>query len=159
MVCAVFGAMLGGGCGATRHPEAGVPGDFALGVTVLGTADRASLPRSQRPGRYVLETGGVLRAAVGAGVQASTYPARVRRLGARQVERMWMLVEAGGYLEEGHAGRVEDVAGFRPTPRDGWAVVEVTAKGRRRAVAVRVEEDAGTARMVDELAGLAWIRP
>lgn len=151
--------MLGlGACGATRHPVVGSPGDFALGVTVLGTKDGGRLPRGQRPARYVVEPDGVLRVAVGAGVEASTFPSRVRRLSRLQVERLWELVEAGGYLREDHPGQVRDVEGFRPTPRDGWALVDVTAGGQRRAVAVRVDEDQGAARLADELAGLAWIR-
>ena len=146
-------------CGATRHPETGSPGDFALGVTVLGTKDAPTLPRSQRPAQYLLQSDGVLRVAIGAGVEPSTYPPRVRRLSQRQVERVWSLVQAAGITQTGHPGRVDDIQSFRPTPRDGWALLDVTAKGERHAVALRVDEHEPTARLVDELADLAWIRP
>lgn len=146
-------------CGATRHTDASTPGDFALGVTVLGSLEGAKLPRAQRPAQYLLEADGVLRVAVGAGVDHTTYPPRVRRLSARQTDRLWSLVQAANLQGAEHPGRIDDPAAFRPTPRDGWAVIDLSASGERQTLAVRVEDDPAAALVVDELAGLAWLRP
>lgn len=148
-----------GGCGATRHPTVGVPGDFALGVTVLGSRVDADAPRGQRPAQYLLESDGAYRVGVGAGVEASTYPPMTRRLTPGQVERLWTLSEAAGLTTFPHPKRLDDVQGFRPTPRDGWAVIDIAADGKRQAIAVRLDEEPAVAGLADELAGLAWIRP
>lgn len=159
LIALAFLPLLLGACGATRHPPLGIPGDFALGVTVLGSTEASPLPRNQRPAQYLVEADGVFRVAVGAGVDPSTYPPRIRRLSTRQVERLWSLVDAAGLSAPEHAGRLENVANFRPSPREGWALFDVTAKGHRQAIAVRVDADEAAARVIDELAGLAWIRP
>lgn len=146
-------------CGATRHTDSSTPGDFALGVTVLGERDGARLPRAQRPAQYLVEADGVLRVAIGAGVEHTTYPPRVRRLSARQTDRLWSLVQSGGFGDAEHPARIDDPAVFRPTPREGWAVFDLSAKGERQTLAIRIEEDAAAAQVIDELAGLAWLRP
>lgn len=146
-------------CGAARHPTVGVPGDLALGVTVLGSREAVGLPRAQRPAQYILETDGSLRVAVGAGVEPSTYPARVRRLTPRQVAHLWALVTAGQFNSPDHPGHLDDISAFRPNPRDGWALIDITANAKRQIVALRPADDPAGARVVDELAGLAWIRP
>lgn len=159
MLLAALAMLVASGCGGMRHPDAGVPRDFSVGVTVLGSTDATDQPRPLRPGQYLLEGDNVLRVAVGAGVTPDTYPHRLRRISGRQRERVWSLVEAGGIHDQSHPGRIGDVRAFRPVPRDGWAIFDVSARGERRAIAVRLDEDAGARALVDELAGLAWIRP
>src|SRR5438105_14278814 len=58
------------------------PADFTLAATVLspGSVDAKKLPRSLRPGRYIVEADGVLRAATGPGATTTTYPRRTRQL-------------------------------------------------------------------------------
>ncbi len=146
-------------CGSTRHPRTGTPGDFALGVTVLGTREAPRQPRSQRPAQYILEADGVLRVAIGAGVDPATFPPRVRRLSARQTDRLWTLAQAGNFTSPDHPARLSDITSFRPTPREGWAILDISANAQRQALAVRVEEDAAATQLIDELAALAWIRP
>jgi len=146
-------------CGATRHTDTSTPGDFALGITVLGARDAQRLPRAQRPVQYLLEADGVLRVAVGAGVDHTTYPPRVRRLSARQTDRLWSLVQAGDFQNADHPAHIDDLTAFRPTPRDGWALLDVSAAGQRSTLALRLEDDPAAAQVIDELAALAWIRP
>jgi hypothetical protein len=151
-------ALLLPACGAMRHPEVGAPADFALGVTVLGSADAPRQARALRPAQYLVEADGTFRVAIGAGVEPTTYPPRVRRLSRRQVERLWSLVDAAGYNEPAHAAGITNVEAFRPTPRDGWAIIDITARGDRQALGINMEQDENAARLTEELAGLAWIR-
>ena len=144
-------------CGATRHPEVGHPTDFALGITVLADRDAPRQPRHRRPAQYLLEPDGTLRVAVGAGVEPSTYPPRVRRLSRPQVERLWTLVDAAAYNAD-HPAVLSDPLAFRPTPRDGWALIDVTADGQRHHLGLQIDQDPSAQRLIDELAALSWIR-
>lgn len=148
-----------GGCGATRHPEAGVPGDFALAITVLRETAGRDVPRALRPAQYMVDVDGTLRVAVGPGVGPTTYPPRMRRLSPAQVARLWSLSESAGLAEFPHPARLDDIRAFRPTPRDGWAIVDIAGGGQRQAIAIELAAAPGVVTLTDELAGLAWIRP
>jgi hypothetical protein len=141
------------------------PPDFTLGVTVLSPAATAeeidAAARAERPGRYIVEPDGVLRAAIGAAATPRVYPGQTRRLTAGQVERLWRLVAASGLLEPGSLTRIESTETFFPARERATALVYVRWGGDSSHHAVRLPlgdvESEAVGRLIDEVAELAWV--
>ncbi len=119
------------------------PADFTLGVVVFGDADAGDV--SSLSARYIVDAAGNLRASVGAGSDASTYPKITRRLNSEQLDRIWSMVEG---LELG-----EPIAG-EAMSEDGY-LIEIRSGQMSRAWVV---EDGSAGAVVGLLAELAWIR-
>lgn len=184
----VLAAVLMAGCSGTGplpRPQAGPPPesrpeDFMLAVTVLGPGRgsgpvvkategetgqetiAATLPRSLRPGRYIVEADGALRAALGPGAEATTYPPRTRQLSPRQVDLLWRLVRDSGLLDPTNPGRIEGPEEALRSPDRTMALFYVGYAGRRVMVRTLLdrsgEESLAAERVVDRLAELAWVR-
>lgn len=170
LAVAALGAMVTIGCGPTPPvtpraqslPEQR-PAAFALDVLVRSPiASTTDLPRALRPGRYIVDPGGVLRAAVGAGATRQTYPPHTRQLSSSQIEALWRAVRDSGFLDSANPAQVDDPDTLAGSTTRTTATIEVF--GLSRPVAVRVALDRGGAtsiaaeQLVDELAGLAWQR-
>ncbi len=119
------------------------PADFTLGVVVFGDADAGDV--SSLSARYIVDAAGNLRASVGAGSDAGTYPKITRRLSGEQLDEIWSMVD-GLALGEPIAGEA------RPT--DGY-LIEIRSRQTSRAWVV---EDGSAGAFVGLLAELAWIR-
>jgi hypothetical protein len=173
------------GTGPLPRPQTGPipetrPEDFTLAVTVLGPGRGPSpvvkggdgkgdeevaapqLPRSLRPGRYIVEADGALRAALGPGAEATTFPAQTRQLSPRQVDLLWRLVRDSGLLDATNPGRIEGPDEALRSPDRTTALFYVAYAGQRvtvRTLLDRSGEDALAAeRVVDRLAEWAWVR-
>lgn len=119
------------------------PADFTLGVVVFGDADAQSV--SDWSARYIVDAAGNLRASVGAGSDAATYPKITRPLSEAQLDQIWGMIEG---LELG-----EPITG-EAMPADGY-LIEIRSGQMSRAWVV---EDGTVEAFVGRLAELAWIR-
>ena len=139
-------AALLGGCSTTSMTHQALPdrrpADFTLGVVVFGQADAQAVER--RSARYIVDAAGNLRASVGDGSTAATYPKITRRLAAAQLDEIWGMVERLDLSEP-----IAD----EPMPTDGY-LIEIRAGQTSRAWVV----DDSAAGIVGLLAELAWIR-
>lgn len=117
------------------------PADFTLGVVVFGSQDSAMV--INRSARYIVDAAGNLRASVGAGSDAGTYPKITRRLSSEQLDQIWSMIED---LELG-----EPIAGEAMS--DGGYLIEIRSAGTSRSWVV--DDSAAVVRL---LAELAWIR-
>jgi len=145
------------------------PADFALSVTVASpdpTRDPSTLARWQRPARYIVEPGGTFRAAVRPGARVDAYPPPIRTLSRAQIESLWASVRADGWMNEPREGSKAisspQVETLPPEVQRRSALVWISADGMRRGVVVplaagRTESDAA-ARLIDQLADLAWVK-
>ena len=173
---ACAGAALAGACSSSARvmgvrgedARAAVPrarpADFTLAATVLsrGSVEAKKLPRSLRPGRYIVEADGVLRAATGPGATTTTFPGRTRQLTAEQFDSLWRDVRESGLLDPGNPARVDGPEAVGRVPERTTALLYAAYEGKRVTLRVpldRSSEDAIAAeRVVDRLAGLAWMR-
>jgi hypothetical protein len=152
------------GCIAARPapqplPEAR-PTDFGLGVTVYappGEVRRAG----QRPARYLVGPDGRLRAAVGSGAEVGVFPPSMRRLDEGERDRLWSMLASSGMDTVSGALRVSSPETFDPPSGRRVYLVEVTADGRRMAVAMPEgePETEAFAAIADTLAEWAWVTP
>ncbi len=168
----LLAASLLGGCAAPGTLETqSAPDDFVLGVTIYDqpTSDRVSrsrpsnLPRALRPGRYVIEADGVLRASLGTAAAPDVFPPMTRRLSEEQLDHLWTLTMATGIFDDEPPGeRIGPVASYQPPRGRVTALVEAFAVGRRSSCAMGVEgaeQDSQPVRaLTDTLAELAWVR-
>ena len=136
------------------------PADFALGLTVY-TPDGAVRRPGQRAARYVVEPDGQLRAAVGQGATVSTRPDTTRRLTDAQRDQIWDAVRATGLADVSPALRLTSPETFDAPSGRRVYLVEITAGGRRSAVAMPEGEPETEPfiDLADTLADLAWVRP
>lgn len=160
-----------GGCASPGTLErATAPDDFVLGVTVydrpsatpVSSTRGEDLPRALKPGRYIVEADGVLRASLGNAAKADVFPPMTRRLSEAQVDRLWQLTNATGVFGEEPVGEpVGPVAGYLPPSGRITALIEAFAAGRRTATAMSIESAEQDPRPVraltDALAELAWV--
>lgn len=145
------------------------PEDFALSVTVATpdpNRDPSTMARWQRPARYIVEPGGSFRASVRPGARVDAYPPPIRTLSRAQVETLWASVRADSWMSEPPAGSKAvaspEVETMPPEIQRRSALVWISAAGMRRGVVVPLaagspESDAA-ARLIDQLAELAWVR-
>ena len=169
---AVIGvAVLLGACRSNTPPPAPVqgplpeerPADFVLAATVYSpkSMERADLPRSLRPARYIVEADGVLRAAVGPGSETTTYPGQTRQLTPREFDTLWRIVRESGLLDAGSVWRVENPDEVTRASDRTTALVYVGYEGKRTTVRMLLDrsgaESVAAERLVDRLAELAWV--
>jgi hypothetical protein len=119
-------ALLASACGrpAARDLPANPrpPADLLISVLVL--ADDGSDPQ---PGLFVIEPGGQLRAATGAGAARDALPPRTRQLSDTQVNQVYGTIVRNGLALDGPATRGPSAAPPRPRIE-----VTVIANGARR---------------------------
>ncbi len=123
---------------APRPPE-----DLTIAITVIGPEGS-----SPEPARFVIEPGGLLRAAVGAGSAPEMLPPRTRRLTDAQVGQVYgMIARQGLALPTDSPGASE--------PR-----IEVTVTaGDRRSTGRHPHADADARALVDRCRRLARLEP
>ena len=168
-VAALIGAVASG-C-ATSRPIAAAdapPPDFMLGVTILtppgggAGGDEAGAAQGEGlvPARHVMEADWVLRTLVGAGVTPETFPPRTRQLRRDQVQELWTLLLDSGLLDPAHPGRIGAWPADVPPPLRTMLVVEFTADGEHRVVAVEAtgEGGEGARALAERLGELALVR-
>ncbi len=142
------------------------PADFTLGVVVFGDDDASDV--SHLSARYIVDAAGNLRASVGAGSSARTYPPIIRQLSDEQLDEIW---EKGStMIRNRHAGGSGAGSGFWTevdspeqfdrddfsTPGGGY-LLEIRANGKLQAWESYMFLGGPTS-FVDTLADLAWIR-
>lgn len=143
------------------------PADFTLGVVVFGDEDASDV--SSLSARYIVDAAGNLRASVGAGSDAGTYPKITRRLSSEQLDLIW---EKGSNLINStrHGGGTgtgfwtavqapeeftrED---FNAVELGGGYLLEIRANGKLMAWESYMFLGGPTG-FVEMLAELAWIR-
>jgi hypothetical protein len=161
-------ALLAGCSSRPKDPDLmafdGPPPDFALAATVYAPPpnDPAAPPppRGLRPARYVLDPDLSLHAAVGGGLDETTFPPQTRRLRFQNAERLWRLVRDSGLLEPGNPQRLDAAETYTARPDRTTAVLTVTYAGVRRSYRVLLDGEGapGPGReVVEELAELAWV--
>jgi len=139
------------------------PADFVLAATVYSprSMEKARLPRSLKPARYIIEADGVLRAAVGPGSAGTTFPGQTRRLTPAEFDSLWRMVRESGLLDPGSAWRVEDPGEITRASDRTTALVYVGYGGRRTTLRLLLDrsgpEAVAAERVVDRLAELAWV--
>lgn len=147
------------------------PGDFSLTLTVYGaeSATRAAVAGAQgraaggnpplwaRSGRYVVEADGVLRVALGPGLDEQTFPARTRWLTDAEFDALFALVRDRGLLRGDHPSRARSLANWSPPEGSTSFVLSWMAGGVRRTLALE-GSDSDARRVADHLARLAWQR-
>lgn len=137
------------------------PSDLAVDVMVFGE-DGPRVVRSRRPARYLLETGGVLRAEVGTTQPRRVYPGVTRRLTSGQVDGVWRLLSESGLLAEESTGRVSGEGVTRPSRGQTTALVTARYAGVTRSFRATLGEGGDDSRraeeIVDRLASLAGER-
>lgn len=166
----LLGLSLAGGCATTRGGEGATraaagtdyPSDFTLSVTVMtpdqesGANDRDltfGKDLAERPGRYIVEPDGLLRAAVGAGATTQVYPPRTKYLTDRQMADLWRRLEwIRPDLQIGDPGEDTSIRASHPT-----AIIHVSANGRRTTKVVNLEEDEWGKSLVRTLGEHAWL--
>jgi hypothetical protein len=146
------------------------PLDFTLGVTVLeptgGRGPRQATPiderpLAERPARYIVEPDGVLRVALGAGVNPRVFPRQTRQLTADQMQRLWRLTVDTQLHAPETLTRIDNTETFFPHRSRPTALVYVKRDGVATHHAVRLPvgdaESAALTRLITELARLAWV--
>ena len=133
------------------------PADFALSVTVYGPGGQAE--RALRPGRYLVEADGLLRAVART---SDSFPPPARQLPASEVDRLWSLVRESGLLEPRSRYRVSTLVDAGQAPPDGPPVAAFHVEYRGAHAYARVPLDRGSdeavlaERVVERLAESAW---
>src|SRR5262245_9284621 len=140
------------------------PDDFVLAATVYSpqTMREARIPRSLRPARYIVEPDGSLRAAVGPGADATTYPGRTRQLTPAQFDTLWRSVRTSGLLDPDNPARENDPEVLTRSSDRTTALIYVGFNDRRITLRVLLDR-AGpgaveTEKLIDRLAEWAWIK-
>lgn len=151
------------------------PPDFTLGVTVLRRPAEAgsraaayrSLPIPIRPARYIVETDRILRVAVGSGARESVFPDQTRQLTQSQFESLWETLRTSPLVEADHPARVAVGPDAESLGDRTVYIVTFSAAGARRTLSIPAAtasspesaEGAGdAAKLVEQLAGLAWMQ-
>lgn len=154
-------AVLGGCAGTPAPPTDGPPPDFSVSVTVVDREESTgpALARSMRPARFIVEPDWVLRASVGPGSRATTYPPAMRTLSRAQVMQLWQAVNSAGYLATDARTQVTGTETRTPEVQKPTALVYVCGNGVHRSVMKTLDApDAGPTReLIDRLSGLAWV--
>ncbi len=145
------------------HTESPPP-DFTLAITVLAregpgaAADPRAIARPYRPGRYILEPDGQLRAAIGAGARPASFPPAMRRLTAAERREVWDLAGRAGYLQITEERSIDAASPPALVSRPTAMVYIVGFETTRGTQVVLDAPDAEASRvLVDRLAELAWV--
>ena len=147
---------------AEASPADAYPVDFALSVTVMtrgretdDTGRDLSFGRdlADRPGRYIVEPDGLLRAATGAGATTRVYPPRTKYLTDRQMADLWRKVEwMRPDLDRGDPGEY-----VTARPDASTAIIHLAANGRKTTRVCNLEEDVWAKSLVRSLGEHAWL--
>lgn len=163
-------AVVVAGCGSSQRTVTPMsrplpderPDDLAVAATVFGpkaALPDAELPRSLKPGRYIIESDGVLRASQGGD---SLFPPRVRQLTPRQSDQIWRLLRDSGLLDETNPNRINDPESLVRSGDRTTALLYVAYAGTRTTLKVALDRSNADAvaaeRIVDHLADLAWVK-
>ncbi|MCC5824373.1 MAG: hypothetical protein LAT64_12005 [Phycisphaerales bacterium] len=152
--------LAAGGCRAPASralPEAR-PADFALGLTVYTPEAPVRRP-GQRAARYAVGPDGLLRTATGQGATVRVHPPVARQLTSAERDELWAAVRRAGFDGVPPALRVASPETFEAPSGRRVYLVEVTADGRRRAVAMPEGEPETEPfiDLADLLAGWSWV--
>lgn len=156
------------GCSAPKSTGSDAPpDDFAVSITVYSPLDDPTLAtgvrRPFRPGRYLVEADGSVRGVVAVDADEATYPAIARRVGPREIDRLWSLVLGAGLARSDHDGRIGSESAVTPVFDRTVAVVSVQHDGRRDTTMVPLDDGTADAQaallLVDEVAALSYMRP
>ena len=135
----IIGCLLAwaGGCAApaARELPEDRPADFALGLTVYTPEAPARRP-GQRAARYAVGPDGLLRTATGQGATVRVHPPVARQLTRAERDELWAAVREAGFDAAPAPLRVASPETFEAPSGRRVYLVEVTADGRRRAVAM-----------------------
>jgi hypothetical protein len=140
------------------------PDDFVLAATIFSpnVAHEARLPRSLRPARYIVEPDGSLRAAIGPGADATTYPGRTRQLTPAQFDSLWRNVRQSGLLDPDNPSREDDPEVLTRSTDRTTALVYVGFEGRRITLRILMDRTSPGSveaeKLIDRLAEWAWIK-
>lgn len=136
------------------------PGDFVLGLVVLGPAAGVRGPE-EAPARYILSADGWLRTAVGPGSRESVYPKRTRLLSADERDRIWDFVRASEIDSIQPPLQIQSPESFDAPAGRRVYLVQLTANGARRSVAMPqgLPETAPFVAIADQLAAWSWVQP
>lgn len=166
-------AVMTSGCGSSRHavqpvatpPPTERPADLAVAVTVFSPRKPlppSTLPRSLKPGRYILEADGVLRASRAAVPDAAGFPPRARQLSPRQQDQVWRVIRDSGLLEGDNPNQINDPESAARSGDHTTALIYVAFQGRRSTLRILLDRSGADAvaaeRIIDRLAELSWIR-
>lgn len=159
---------VAGGCASQSKPSPSAvqgvdyPQDFALSVTVItpgretdssGRDLSFGQDLADRPGRYIVEADGLLRAATGAGATTRVYPPRTKYLSDRQMADLWNKLEwMRPDLQIGDPGEDTPIRASHTT-----AIIHVAANGRRTTRVANLEEDVWAKSLVRTLGEHAWL--
>lgn len=148
--------------GSASAEPAGYPADFSLSVTVMTPGQETDAKGrdltfgkdlADRPGRYIVEPDGLLRAATGAGATTRVYPPRTKYLTDRQMADLWKKLEwMRPDLQIGDPGEDTPIRTDHST-----AIIHLTAHGRRTTRVVNLEEDDWGKSLVRTLGEHAWL--
>lgn len=143
-------------------PGVAYPVDFSLSVTVMtrgretdNSGRDLSFGRdlADRPGRYIVEPDGLLRAATGAGATTRVYPPRTKYLTDRQMADLWRKLDwMKSDLSLGDPG--ED---YTARTDASTAIIHIAANGRKTTRVVNLEEDEWAKSLVRTLGEHAWL--
>lgn len=148
------------------------PEDFALALTVLAPSKKAlrsdTLPRGQRPARYLLAADGSLRVSQGVGASTRDFPPVVRVLRDAQRQEIWAMIKDAGLLKADAPGRQrgsetggDAVDPFKigvEDPDRPIALLAIQYSRERDYFRVGMPEEPKLEALADRLAALAWIR-
>jgi hypothetical protein len=138
------------------------PPDFTVSIIVIDKpGSRVSRPRDSRPGRYVLQPDLTLRALVTRTPRIDSLPPPMRQLRAPEVDEIWKLVQAGGYLDLPGDAHLAESESLEPRVTKLTAGIFVRGLERQRSTIVEMDsEEAKHIRaIVEKMAALAWIEP
>jgi hypothetical protein len=138
------------------------PDDLAVAMTVFGpkiALPDVQIPRSLKPGRYIVESDGALRASQGV---ETAFPTRVRQLTPRQSDQIWRLLRDSGLLEDGNPNRINDPESLVRSGDRTTALLYVAYSGERTTLRVTLDRSNADAlaaeRIADRLAELAFVK-
>ncbi len=153
-------------------PSATPPDDFWLSITILGPvrtspAAYAILPRSLRPGRYIVEPDRVLRVALGTGAKDAYFPPQTRQLTRLEFAELWQVAAGAGgagFLDAGHPNAANGNGEVDPETIEGKTVYVISTHGaaRRQLIVLETDPECGPAcekakSVVEWMAGKAWV--
>lgn len=146
-------------------PDGAFPSDFWIAVTVMGPlreGGAAALPRSQRPGRYIIEADWILRAALGPGARPDVFPAQTRQLTQAQMYDLWRLLQSTGLSNTESPLRSFLEPDAKALAGRTVYIVVWHARGRHRTLLIEGESGdpqaiAEARKITDAIAALAWI--
>lgn len=138
------------------------PGDFRLGVVVMGVDSDLDSTESQAgrglaggDARYIIESASVLRASFGSGSTLDTYPGFTRRLTPDQMNAVWSmardLLKKNNTLRSLNAGQPQSMVSER-----AGTIIEIHHNAYDN-VLVFDHGDQQAAAIVDALAALSWV--